>query len=150
MKRTSSMTALERVSIARQVAQLVLRIEQRQRHEIEAVGVAQPGDDAIEQFAQRMRAQQLDLARLGLAQQQLVALDLVGERAQPVAQFFRGTRVGIARGAVHARRSVTERRSSRYSRPRRMSAAKASKSCESTAERSRSTACASASSDSAP
>ena len=128
----------------------MLRIEQRQRHHVETVGVAQPGDDAIEQFAERMRAQQLDFARLGLAQQQLVALHLVGQRAQPLAQFLGRPAVRIARRAVHARRSVTERRSSRYSRPRRMSDSNAAKSCESTAERSRSTACDSASSDSAP
>src|SRR5687767_517996 len=97
-----------------------------------------------------MRAQQLDFARLGLAQQHFVARDLLGECAEPLAQLFDGTGVGIARAGVHARRSVTERRSSRYSRPRRMSASKAAKSCEITAVRNRSTAWASASSDSEP
>ena len=75
------------------MAQFVLRIEQRQRHEVERVGVTQAGDDAIEQFAQRVRAQQLDFARLGLAQQQLVARDFFGERPQALAQFFFRARV---------------------------------------------------------
>jgi hypothetical protein len=35
-----------------------------------------------------MRAQQLDLARLGLTQQDLVALDFVCERPQSLAQFL--------------------------------------------------------------
>src|SRR5689334_17782200 len=97
-----------------------------------------------------MRAQQLDFALLRLAQQQLVALDLFGQRAQALPQLLRCTGVRIARGGVHARRSVTERRSSRYSRPRRMSASKDAKSCAMTAVRSRSTAFESASSDSEP
>ena len=53
--------------------QLVLGIEQRQRDEVERVGVTQAGDDAVEELAERMRAQQLDFAGLGLAQQQFVA-----------------------------------------------------------------------------
>src|SRR5688572_760998 len=97
-----------------------------------------------------MRPQQLQLARLRLAQQQLVARHFLGEGRESRAQLLLGTRAGIARIRAHARFSVTERRSSRYSRPRRISAAKASKSCEITAERRRSTACDSASSDSEP
>jgi len=132
------------------MAKLVLRIEQRQRHEVERVSIAQSRDDAIEQLAERMCAQQFDLTGLGLAQQQLVARHFLGQRAQPLPQFRFRAGVRIARTAFHARRSATDRRSSRYSRPRRMSVAKDSKSCDITAVRSRSTACASASSDSEP
>ena len=109
------------VFVAGKMPQFVLWIEQRQRDEVECVGIPQAGDDPVEELAQRMRSQQFDLAGLRLAQQQLVARHFFRERPQALAQFFFRGRVGIARAHIHARRSATDRRSSRYSRPRRMS-----------------------------
>src|SRR2546430_7213564 len=61
---------------------LVLRIVQDQRDVIELVGAAQARDEALEQLRQRAGAQQLQLALLRLAQQRVVAADLLGERSE--------------------------------------------------------------------
>jgi hypothetical protein len=78
------------IFVAGEVAQLMLWIEQRESHHLERVRVAQAGDDAIEQLPQRMRPQQLDFPGLRLPQQQFVAGNFLGQRAQPLAQVLGG------------------------------------------------------------
>lgn len=117
-----------------QVADLVLRVIQQDRDAVELVGRPQSRDQPLEQLRQRACAQQLQLARLRLAQQRLIAAHLFGERGEtplqravfalePIQRFGgRGAhkRFGVAAGhrsgslpVLQARRSVTVRRSSR-------------------------------------
>src|SRR5213079_1587062 len=74
---------LERQTVpGEQMPDLVLRIVQDQPDVIELVGAAQARDEPLEQLRQRAGAQQLQLALLRLAQQRVVAADLLGERSE--------------------------------------------------------------------
>jgi hypothetical protein len=90
-----SFELLERQPAAReQMADLVLRIVQRQRDGIELVGFTQAADQAIEELCDRAGPQQLELPLLSLAQQRVVAAHLLGQLFEPRAQpldFFRHT-----------------------------------------------------------
>src|SRR5260370_38234439 len=65
-----------------QVADVVLGIVQDQPDAIELVGAAQARDEPLEQLREGAGAQQLQLALLGLAQEGVVASDLLGERGE--------------------------------------------------------------------
>src|SRR5205823_9672742 len=87
-----------------QMPDLVLRIVQDQPDGIELVGAAQARDEPLEQLRQRAGAQQLQLALLRLAQQRVVAADLLGERGEAGLQ-----RANLAHqlAAIRGRRRVT-------------------------------------------
>ena len=112
-----------------QVADLVLRVVQDERHLVEPVREAQPVDQALEQLGERAGAQQLQLALLRLAQQRVVAAYLLGELGEARLQVahlvlecvrVRGSLAVLRlclrsahRPVPQARRCVTVRRSSR-------------------------------------
>jgi len=89
-----------------QVADLVLRIVQDERHLIELVRRTQSKDEPLEQLVQRGGTQQLQLALLGLAQQRVVAGHFLGKGSEARLQeavFL------LQRGEVRGRRIARQR-----------------------------------------
>ncbi len=70
-----------------QVTQLVLRVGQRERDQIELVRRPQPVDEALEQLRKGGCTQQLELSLLGLAQQGIVTGGLLGELGEAGQQL---------------------------------------------------------------
>ena len=62
-----------------QVANLMLRVVEREGHHVELMRDPEAMDQPVEQLIERARAQQLELALLSLAQHGIVARSLVGQ-----------------------------------------------------------------------
>ena len=90
-----------------QVPDLVLRVVQDQPDLIELVGAAQAHDEPLEQLRQRAGAQQFQLALLRLAQQRVVAADLLGERGEAALQ---GADLALQLAAIGGGRGLTGQR----------------------------------------